>query len=72
MAARLGYDKATVYRVVIRAYQQEGIPVGKEGFGRPKEKTSTMVICLKLLINKNADMNSVECRLSMPELSSIC
>jgi hypothetical protein len=59
MAARLGHHKATVYRVVIRAYQQEDIPVGKEGFGRPNKKTSIMVICLKLQINKNADMNSV-------------
>ncbi len=49
IAARLGRDKATINWVVIKARQQgtKGVPVRKEGSGRPKKMTAYMLACLK-------------------------
>jgi IS30 family transposase len=49
IAARLGRDKLTINRVVMKARQQgtKDVPIRKEGLGRPKKMITYMLACLK-------------------------
>jgi hypothetical protein len=71
IAASLGYDKATVNWVVIRAKHQEDTPVRKEGSDSPKKIKILLLICLKRLIKKNPASTASKLKMSLTELSSV-
>jgi transposase len=73
IAARLGRDKATINRIVIKAREQgtKNVPVRKEGSGRPKKMTAYMLGCLKRQIRKYPGMTAADLKETVPELSAV-